>query len=181
MIEHMSGLTPRRRRGHARRFRGWLGLAAGLLLLPGLLAACESGDEAGAKAPSSTAPPAQSGATPAPTSDSAPTPTGADSAAPDQLPGVTASAGVTVSAQASAVGVDCHTFAMSLSAASKGLPTPRQAINAFIRSGRASFALPTTGWRGPAGAGRFTSGRATVTVVAVPGSGGFAVTSATSC
>lgn len=189
MIEHMPQLRSPQPGGLVLSSPGRLRLTAGLLVLSGLLVACQGDDRSRARAGSSTAAPTPSAATtpapgnvePAPGGATTPAPGVATPPAPRSVPGVTASAGVTVSAQASDVAVDCHTFAMSLSAGAKGLSTPQRAIEAFIRSGRASFALPPSGWEGPAGVGRFTSGRASVTVVAVPRAAGYLVDSATSC
>ena len=69
---------------------------------------------------------------------------------------------------------------MDIAPGVKGTKTPADAIAVFLRSGTATFALPRTGWLGPASGGRFTCGAASVSVFPIP-SAGFVVDGASDC
>jgi hypothetical protein len=77
-------------------------------------------------------------------------------------------------------GGTCHGLSLDIAPGVTGVATPAKAIAIFLRSRTASFALPKTGWHGPASGGRFTSGGASMTVFRLPGAG-FVVNEASDC
>ena len=73
----------------------------------------------------------------------------------------------------------CALVAIEVAPGVTGRSTPQLAIQAFLQSGTASFALPPRGWASADGK-RYTSGAADVEMTRLP-DGGYVVTTASNC
>lgn len=75
--------------------------------------------------------------------------------------------------------VMCRAVAIGLASFAKGLPTPEEAISAFVSSSTAEFPLPKHGWTS-LDAVKYTSGVAQLEMFRIPNAG-YAVVGARSC
>ena len=73
----------------------------------------------------------------------------------------------------------CEHVAVSIASGVRGQPTPQEAITVFLNQGSEDLRLPKGPWT-VKGLGRFTNGRAYLTVSAAP-SGGYIVEAAATC
>lgn len=76
-------------------------------------------------------------------------------------------------------GGTCSGVEIDVAPGVKGAPTPRAAIDTFLRSGRISLSLPQTGWVSTT-PGQYTSGKASIEMSRLP-DGGYVVTGASTC